>query len=121
MATATVSEATPEQQKNTLPAITDWSDDKQWEALDGLLPVGVWRRLAVTNRALYASNHIAEMLARDARGKDDAEDNKDIVYDGLSCLDVEALRLAQVELGSRAEECLAEIRDNELGCFGKRA
>lgn len=102
----------------TYEGVTKWCDDLKWQKLDGLLRMGVWRRLAVANRALYASNRIAEMLVEDARGKDDARDDDRVIYKGLGSFQVEALRLAMIELGSRAEEALGEVRENEHGCCG---
>ena len=102
----------------TYEAVTKWCDDLKWQELNGLLPMGVWRRLAVVNRALYASNRIAEMLVEDARGKDDARDDDRVVYKGFDSYQVEALRLAMIELGSRAEEALGEVRENEYGRHG---
>ena len=102
-------------------AATKWCDDLKWQELDGLLSMGVWRRLAAANRALYASNRIAEMLVEDARGKDDARDDDRVIYKGLDGCQVEALRLAMIELGSRAEEYLEKVRDNDHGCCGKNS
>lgn len=115
MAIATVTGTAPE---GANEAVTKWVDDEQWEALDEQLSVGVWRRLAGVNRALYASNHIAGMLVRDARGKAYAHDIDTVTYDGLDAMDVEALGLALVELGARAETLLAEVRENDHGCCG---
>lgn len=108
-------------QEGELQALTEWGYDKEWEGLDSLLSLGVWRRLARVDRALYASHKIAEMLIRDQRGKDDARD-EDVSYKGLNACDVEALRLAVIELGSCAQEALGEVRENKYGCIGtKRA
>jgi hypothetical protein len=105
-------------QGRELQAITEWSNDTQWEERDGVLSAGVWRRLATVDRALYASNRIAEMLMRDQRGKQDARLTEGVSYQGLAAIDAEALSLAMVELGNRAEEVLEEVRENEYGCCG---
>ncbi len=101
-----------------LQAVTEWCNDTQWREREPALSVGVWRRLATVDRALYASNRIAEMLIRDQRGKSDARENDDVSYHGLNVCDVEALSLAMVELGDHAERVLGEVRENASGCCG---
>lgn len=105
-------------QDSATQAMTEWCDDQEWARRDDALPVGVWRRLQIVNRALYAINAIAEMLARDRRGKSDAEANEGVIYQGLNVCDAEALEIAMIELGSRAEEVLVEVRDDRYGCCG---
>jgi hypothetical protein len=109
-----------EPEVSTYEAITEFCTDAAWNELDGNLPIGVWRRLAVVDRSLYASTHIAEMLVKDARGKRDARDDERVTFEGLSSSAVEALELAMIELNSRANEHLEEVRTNAHGCAGKR-
>lgn len=110
--------ATQRVQDCELEAITGWCNDMEWHEHDGSLAIGVRNRLATVDRALYASNRIAEMLLRDQRGKNDARQTEGVVYPGISALEVEALSLAMIELGNRAEEVLSEVRENEYGCCG---
>lgn len=110
--------ATSRIQDSKVQAITEWIGDDEWKERDGALSIGVWRRLALVDRSVYASNRIAEMLIRDQRGKSDARDNPEVSYQGLPACEVEALNLAMLELGKRAEETLEEVRQNDRGCCG---
>lgn len=100
-------------------ALTQWYDDVQWESLDGHLNPGVWRRLMTAKRSLYAANHIQAMLLADHFGKMDKEDN-DAEFEGLNGCDVEALRIAAIELGERAEQYLTQVQDDDHGCVTGR-
>lgn len=101
-------------------ANTEWCDDIEWAARDGQLPLGVWTRLANANRSLYAANSIAKMLAKDARGRENARVIADVSYSGMSPADRETLQLAMIELGDHAEEFLRQVREDDHGCCGNR-
>lgn len=102
-----------------LKARTEWCDDMQWQALDGKLPIGVWRRLMFAKRAMYAANAISRMLFEDHLGKCDKKDN-DVEFEGLKPWHVEALRIAALELGDHAEALLTEVQDDDHGCVTGR-
>ena len=108
---ATEVQAAPEK------AITEWCDDMQWEALDGTLPMGVWRRLMRAKRSLYAANAIQKMLLKDQLGKNDQRESG-AEFVGLPAHEVEALRIAAIELGDQSEELLTEVQDNKYNCCG---
>lgn len=101
-------------------ASTEWCDDREWAARDGQLPLGVWTRLADANRSLYAAISIAKMLAKDARGREDARVNANVSYRGMSPVDRETLQLAMIELSDHAEEFLRQVREDDHGCCGNR-
>jgi hypothetical protein len=94
----------------TYDAITEWCHDLEWERFKEQLPGGTSDLLATVNRSLFASNRIARMLVADARGKRDAMDDDRVTFNSFTVLQVEALELAMVELGARAEECLDSAR-----------
>jgi len=100
-------------------AETQWPDDRAWEALDGKLSVGVWRRLMFAKRSLYAANRIQEMLL-EHHLIEEFHDGKPGRHARLRGIDVEALKMAAIELGSRAEEPLTEVQDDTLGCCGPK-
>ena len=100
-------------------AITEWCDDLQWEALDGHLKPGVWRRLMRAKRALYAATSINRALFEDHLGKCDKKYN-DAEFEGLHPGLVEALRIAVLELGDHAEGLLTEVQDDDHGCVTGR-
>lgn len=100
-------------------AETQWPDDRAWEALDGKLSPGVWRRLMFAKRSLYAANRIQEMLLEHHLIAE-FHDGQPGHHARLKGINVEALKLAAIELGSRAEELLTEVQDDAFGCCGRR-
>lgn len=89
----------------------------EWEDQSGIESLGTWRRLACADRSLFAMNHIQGILMKDWLGKLD-QDDSGVEFDGLRPGDVEALMVASIELGARAEQYLYEVRTNTLDCNG---
>ncbi|NYE27319.1 hypothetical protein HDE78_000244 [Rhodanobacter sp. K2T2] len=100
-------------------AITKCCSDMQWKELESVIGIGVQRRLATVDRSLFASNQIMQMLNQDRLGKNDARDEDGVIYQGFSAVEEEALTMAMIELGSCAQEALAQVRDNDSGCWGR--
>lgn len=101
-------------------AITTLGSDLEWEGLEPHLSIGVYRRLAKTDRALYAATHIAEMLHADMLGRDDKEDNPEVEFNGFAPVDREALGVGMIELLRAAQGSLDEVRENRHCCVTGR-
>ncbi len=93
----------------------EWPQDAQWESLgDGQkLHPGAWRRLRTVDRSVYAMNRILELLFKDRMGKH-MRDESGLAFEGMAPIDAEALEIAAMELGSRVEELLEEVRDGSF-------
>lgn len=111
--------ATEPETIETREAFTTLASDYEWEQLDPHLQSGVWRRLAASDRALYAATSIAEMLQADRLGRYDKENDPEIHFTGFSRVDREALEIGMIELLRAAQESLDEVRENQHSCVAK--
>jgi len=93
-------------------AITEWCIDIEWDEMAQNLPVGVLNRLKIAHRSLYALNCIQNMLFSDRLGKLDRDDTG-ATFEGLKGIDVEGLMVAALELGSRSERMLDEVKEGK--------
>lgn len=97
-------------------AFTSLASDYEWEQLGSSLRMGVWRRLAASDRGLYAATRIAEMLQADRLGEYDKENTPGVGFNGFSPVDREALEIGMIELLRTAQESLDEVRENRHCC-----